>query len=628
MRCIFYLLFLLPLIARAQGGAEHITMLSKDSLKRHYIIELSEKKNWKFHSGEVPGAADSAFDDSRWVNKKPQMYQDPEYAGLRDTFSSIGWFRLHFLADSSIAGIPLAFSMFHYGASEIYLDGKKLRSFGVIKGPDSSVYINPEDQPFAFVIPKAGEHVIAVRYANYDAARNYRLFLVSFSGFRLQLGKADNIAADIIGTLQTNSFVQVLLFGIFITLCVLHLLLYLYSRTNKSNLYFSIFCFCLGLIFLLSNLNMTASTPAIAKISPYAIILDSSILIFALSGFSNELFSRKKLRFRIVTAACVLVIPILLLDNGAGLLAYAVLLVFVLFEAILLTIGAIRRKVAGARIIGTGMLFFAIFIITIVAWIIIFQGLTFDDSVAATAFLLVAFCAILSLPASMSIYLSWNVKQHDELKAEKKKSDDLLLNILPAEVAEELKNSGNTVARQFDNVTVLFTDFVDFTLAGEKMGPQELVTELHQCFSAFDEIIGRYGIEKIKTIGDAYLAVCGLPQKDEDHAEKAVLAAQEMVAFMQQRQLQLGEKTFRIRIGIHSGSVVAGIVGVKKFAYDIWGDTVNTAARMEQHGEPGRINVSQTTYELLRDKFSFSFRGEIAAKNKGKMEMYFLDTAS
>lgn len=212
-----------------------------------------------------------------------------------------------------------------------------------------------------------------------------------------------------------------------------------------------------------------------------------------------------------------------------------------------------------------------------------------------------------------------------ELKTEKQKSDDLLLNILPEEVADELKEKGTTTAKQFDNVTVLFTDFVNFTRAGETMNPQQLVDELHTCFKAFDEISGKYNIEKIKTVGDAYLAAAGLPTPDPRHAENVVQAAIEIAGFMQERSISTNGKTFEIRIGIHSGPVVAGIVGVKKFAYDIWGDTVNTAARMEQSSEPGKINISQTTYDLVKDHFQLHYRGEIGAKGKGQLKMYFVE---
>ncbi len=211
-----------------------------------------------------------------------------------------------------------------------------------------------------------------------------------------------------------------------------------------------------------------------------------------------------------------------------------------------------------------------------------------------------------------------------ELKLEKQKSDDLLLNILPEEVAEELKEKGTNTAKHFDNVTVLFTDFASFTQAAERMTPQALIDELHACFKAFDEIIGKYGIEKIKTIGDAYLAVAGLPTADSKHAENIVNAAREINAFMQERKSNVGNDTFDIRIGIHSGSAVAGIVGVKKFAYDIWGDSVNTAARMEQNCELGKINISQTTFELVKNKFNCEYRGEIDAKGKGGMKMYYV----
>jgi len=216
-------------------------------------------------------------------------------------------------------------------------------------------------------------------------------------------------------------------------------------------------------------------------------------------------------------------------------------------------------------------------------------------------------------------------KQHDELKEEKKKSDDLLCNILPEEIAEELKQKGHSDARLFDNVTVLFADFVDFTKAGESMTPQTLVNELHACFKAFDEIIGRYQIEKIKTIGDAYLAVCGLPMPVADHAAQIVQAAIEIRDFMAARHAAKGAATFEIRIGIHSGPVVAGIVGVKKFAYDIWGDTVNTAARMEQNSTAGFVNLSEATYQLVKDNFACTFRGDIHAKNKGALKMYFAE---
>ena len=214
---------------------------------------------------------------------------------------------------------------------------------------------------------------------------------------------------------------------------------------------------------------------------------------------------------------------------------------------------------------------------------------------------------------------------YTQLKEEKKKSEDLLYNVLPVKIAGELKHKGMTFAQQFDEVTVIFTDFVSFTSVAEKFSPTQLVGELHACFKAFDEILDKYNIEKIKTVGDAYLAVSGLPTKNRNHATDAVAFAMHLRDFMLRRKLMLGDATFQMRIGIHTGSVIAGIVGTRKFAYDIWGDTVNTAARMEQNGEPGKVNISQTTYELIKDKFNCEYRGEVAAKKKGVLKMYFAE---
>ena len=226
----------------------------------------------------------------------------------------------------------------------------------------------------------------------------------------------------------------------------------------------------------------------------------------------------------------------------------------------------------------------------------------------------------LLLMAAFSLLLFF---QRNRISRERERSEALLLNILPAEVAAELKQSGQSQARKFEHTTILFTDFVNFTTIAAGMTPEDLVTELDTCFRAFDEIMGRYGLEKIKTIGDAYLAIGGLPQPQEDHALNVCRAAIEIVQFIDQRKKAGG--VFEIRIGIHSGAVIAGIVGVKKYAYDIWGDTVNMAARMEQNSEPGKINISESTYDIIHPTFKCIPRGKMTAKNKGEVDMYFLE---
>ena len=218
-------------------------------------------------------------------------------------------------------------------------------------------------------------------------------------------------------------------------------------------------------------------------------------------------------------------------------------------------------------------------------------------------------------------------ERNEKLGEEKQRSDELLLNILPAETAEELKTKGRSDAREYELVTVLFTDFKNFTKASESMTAQELVNEINYCYSAFDRILAIHGVEKIKTIGDGYMAAGGLPVKNETNPVDAVNAALVIRNFMEiekENRLKGGKPFFEIRIGLHTGSVVAGIVGIKKFAYDIWGDTVNLASRMESSGEPGKINISGSTHELVKDKFLCTYRGEIIAKNKGMLKMYFV----
>jgi class 3 adenylate cyclase len=215
------------------------------------------------------------------------------------------------------------------------------------------------------------------------------------------------------------------------------------------------------------------------------------------------------------------------------------------------------------------------------------------------------------------------------IEKEQKRSDDLLKHILPDEVAEELKSKGEAVARDYDMVSIMFTDFKEFTQASEKMSAAELVAELNVCFKAFDAICETHGIEKFKTIGDGYMAAGGIPVPDQRAAHNTVMAGLDMVQFMTERKVQRaaeGRIGFEVRVGIDTGSVVAGIVGTKKFQYDVWGDTVNTASRMESHGVVGKVNISQHTYELIKDDPAFEFepRGKVMAKGKGEVDMYFV----
>jgi class 3 adenylate cyclase len=670
-------LLLLPFFAASQQRNEHTIYLTKDSLRRDL------EKHWRFHVGDSAVWATKLYNDSAWELANPGLYRKRKATKESQRFNGIGWLRLHIYADTGITNMPLAFRMTHYGASEVYFDGEKIDSTGVIKGKDSTEYLDPQLIPVTFIIKNAGDHVLAIRYANYHAERNERLFKKNMAGLHISLGDANSYIA--FHHWQTIAFGAIFffLFGLFLALSLLHLFLYLYIKDIRSNLYFSIFCFSFALLFLLAFLSRYTMAVSVGLWFGTIAVILTSIGCFSLSGFNNELFSTGKLRFKLIIALCIISPVLYFLKVELGLIFF-VLIGVVMLESVVLTIRAIYKKVKGARIIGVGIIFFGFFFLFVLFLGAVFGDINLNDStIAGKLFEIFAVMAILSMPASMSVYLAWNFaainrdlknqlqqvkmlsdktleqerekqqmletrqeelerevalrtqevttqkleieKQHEELKVEKKKSDDLLLNILPEEIADELKEKGTSEAKYFDRVSVLFTDFVDFTKAGERMTPQELVYELDTCFKAFDEIISQHNVEKIKTIGDAYLAVCGLPAEDPDHALNIVRAAIKIRDFMAERKKQLNDKTFDIRIGIHSGSVVAGIVGVKKFAYDIWGDTVNTAARMEQNSETGKVNISQVTYELVKDQFDCTYRGEITAKNKGALSMYFVE---
>ncbi len=238
---------------------------------------------------------------------------------------------------------------------------------------------------------------------------------------------------------------------------------------------------------------------------------------------------------------------------------------------------------------------------------------------------------LLALQLSSAIYNANSFEKLNSLNAaleiEKQKSESLLLNILPSEIAEELKHTGKVKPVYHSLATILFTDFEGFSSISGLMTPEDLVEELDYCFSAFDRIIERHHLEKLKTIGDSYMCGGGIPMPSKDHPFHVVLAALEIQEFMESRKAQkakLNSPYWHIRIGIHSGPLLSGVIGKKKFLYDVWGDTVNLASRMESSGVAGRVNVSKSTYELVKEVFDAEYRGKIAAKNMGEVDMYLI----
>ncbi len=229
----------------------------------------------------------------------------------------------------------------------------------------------------------------------------------------------------------------------------------------------------------------------------------------------------------------------------------------------------------------------------------------------------------------LSILLTYQravVAAEDELEAEHEKSEALLHNILPAEVAERLKENPGLIADSHKSVTILFADIVGFTELSSRSSPRALVTLLNDIFRRFDALVETEGLEKIKTIGDAYMVVAGLPRPHDDHAAAIARLALAMMSAIRAYSQETG-RPLQIRVGINSGEVVAGVIGERKFAYDLWGDTVNVAARMESTGQPGKVQVSAATRDLIADIFRIELRGEVEVKGKGKMTTYFLQDA-
>ena len=640
-------------------NASDIQYVTLDSVKEGSVV----LENWRFKQGDDSSYSFLSYDQSTWQIVDPEfnLWDEPKFA---NSLKSIVWFRKYIHIDSGFSSIPVSLKMNHFGASDIFVDGKKTVSYGHINAPRKTKYERPIVPLIITLGP--GTHLIAVRYANYNFLENYTKYDESTAGFELRINRSDRATEGLYKNTSVTAAVFIFFFAFFLAFFLLHMFVFFLNRQEKANLYFCIFCLALSTSFLWLFFAYVSTSPTPSLTLRSALFIIPTVMSVALSGFLNTLFGSLKIRFRIIVLLAIVSIVLWLTLHNAY--AVGIVIIIICMEGAFLIVRALFRETSGAVLIGIGLLIF-----TTCIFMVVFNAVYNNADINLSGGIGIALViSTISLPVSMSIYLSRNYSainknlkkqlvqvetlsektiqqelekqrllenrqeelEHEvaertsELLAQKQKSDDLLLNILPEEVAEELKEKGTSAAKHFDHVSVLFTDFVDFTKAGERLTPQQLVDELHACFMKFDEICSKYNIEKIKTIGDAYLAVSGLPLSDKEHAVNITKAAIEIRNFIAERKLAHPDTSFNIRIGIHSGSVVAGIVGVKKFAYDIWGDTVNTAARMEQSSESGKINISEFTYELIKDRFNCTFRGQITAKSKGAMNMYFVEGES
>ncbi|WP_157844698.1 adenylate/guanylate cyclase domain-containing protein [Chryseobacterium sp. Leaf405] len=652
----FLILMALQTFCFAQNSFEKPRIFTEKNLLDGALID----EDSKFIAGDNPAFALRNYNDSAW------KYGD---FSSKETYNKnqVYWIRYYFKIDSASVNQSLCFDVKQIGASEIYINGKKIETIGRIGKTGSREFRIKNDTPELFSLDNTEVNVLAIRFLPMVGGKK---MAINYSPVALdvELVSANVFFEDNIKMMQRFNFLSMLICGVFSALGFIHLLLFLFYRKAVYNLYFSIYNLSIGLMSYMVLLFYEMKDPE--SIDSYGFFAFLSMLAFgaSLTGFVNTLFGKSKIRLKIslIFAALLLMIYYFSAKLAIGLVTSY--LFFVWFESLYLIIRAMIRREKSAFIVGGGIItFFAIIILAIIFNILDSLNIVIPKMLSGDTFGIVVLIIIfVSFPISISAYLGWqfastnlslvkqldevnrlsdvNLKQEQEkqqilqdqndllekqvdertfeLQKEKQKTENLLLNILPHEVAEELKENGSSEAKYYDEVSVLFTDFVNFTQSSEKMGAEKMLVELNECFTAFDLIMEKHGLEKIKTIGDAYLAVCGLPIKNENHAYQTVLVALDIINFIEERK-KTNPDVLDIRIGINSGSLIAGIVGVKKFAYDIWGDTVNTAARMEQNSEKGKINISESTYQLIKDRIVCEYRGKIHTKGKGEMDMYF-----
>lgn len=428
-------------------------------------------------------------------------------------------------------------------------------------------------------------------------------------------------------------FVQGIYLGVILIMIIYNFAIYLSVREASYLAYvFLLFSFSYyfgqvkGLLF-----ELVYGSPPWLILNNVGVIISVALLSSATTAFSVIYLDLRTSHPRLFAA---LIWVAAVIDLLLGVVLFSPLLrtylqwinYLVIAVPVLIIVSGVQRLIDGYR---PAVTFMASSLITFI--LVIIQNLCYVRIIKnafLTAYAMQA--GTLILVAFLSIGLADRVRTARRQAAEKEKTDRLLRNVLPPSIAERLKSGETTIAERYEQVTVLFADIVGFTELSSRLPPELLVDNLNRIFSRFDELTRRHGLEKIKTIGDCYMVVSGLPEPRRDHAENLAAMALELQACLASLGNELlfpqgmDRSALRMRIGLHSGPVVAGVIGTQKYAYDLWGDTVNTASRMESHGTPGQIHCSEAVYQLLHETFVFSAGEEIQVKGKGRMRTYFL----
>lgn len=660
-----YFVLLFGIILSLSGLSQQYGVFFLDSL--HSTVRLDTL--WKFIPDDDTLYANPDYDDSHW----DELTSSFSMVSTTDSvFPGYGWFRLHLVIDSSLRNKQFAFTISQQGASQLYLDGILLEESGVFSmDPEEEVTDNPKTTPIVSSFTDSLTYVIAVRYSNLKARSNLDNYRSSNAGFIIRI-KDPKVAMENVQETVIAAYFILFLFSIFIVLSFVHMLLFLFYRKQRSNLYYSIFMFLFsGVVFNVFLSNVLTETPDFRIVYDFITSLLFPFFFLPLTVFLYTLFLKKIPKiFWVIIGIGVIISVLYYLNVGNIPVLYMGYILLLWIETTRVIIRAMLKKFDGAWIIGIGVLFFILFFTLIIIIAATFGNINVDGSSPyALLFMISLLLAIVSIPLSMSVYLARDfsrtnmnlekqleqvkilsaksleqerekkkilegqkeklevqVKERTkELAAEQEKTEELLLNTLPLKVVNDLKLNGKTEPESFEDVTVYFSDIVGFTNISSQLEPKMLIEELNTIFTGFDDIMEKNGCERIKTIGDAYLAVCGMPERKEDHAVHMLQAAIEIKEYLEKRN-ESSSIQWIVRIGIHSGKVVGGIVGVKKYIYDVFGDTINTTSRMESNSEPMRINVSETTYMLAKDQFTFFARKPMVIKGKGKMKMYFLES--